>query len=56
MNINLFISYLLLCNKGIIVNLHKLHFPSFPFSLQPTKEFSIIPLFHPSNQTHKREN
>ena len=42
MNINKFISYLLLCNKGIIVNLHKLHFPSFPFSLQPNKR-----VFHP---------
>ena len=32
MNTNKFISYLL-CNKGIIVNLYKLCFPSFPFSL-----------------------
>ena len=31
-----FISYLL-CNKGIIVNLYKLYFPSFPFSLKPNK-------------------
>ena len=42
MNINKFISYLLLCNKGIIVNLHKLHFSSFHFSLQPNKR-----VFHP---------
>ena len=50
MSTNKSISYIL-CNKGIIVNLYKLHFPSFPFSLQPNKR-----VFHPSNQTHKREN
>ena len=41
MNINKYISYLL-CNKGIIVNLYKLNFSSFHFSLQPSKR-----VFHP---------
>ena len=41
MSTNKYISYIL-CNKGIIVNLYKLHFPSFHFSLQPNK---IV--FHP---------
>ena len=41
MSINKFISYILY-NKGIIVNLHKLHFLSFYFSLQPNKR-----VFHP---------
>ena len=41
MSINKFISYLL-CNKGIIVNLYKLHFSSFHFSLQQNKR-----VFHP---------
>ena len=41
MSTNKSISYLL-CNKGIIVNLYKLNFPSFPFSLQPNKR-----VFHP---------
>ena len=36
MCINKYISYLL-CNKGIIVNLYKLNFSSFHFSLQPNK-------------------
>ena len=36
MSTNKFISYIL-CNKGIIVNLYKLHFSSFYFSLQPNK-------------------
>ena len=40
MRINKFISYIL-CNKGIIVNLHKLHFPSFPF-FSPTKQKSFL--------------
>ena len=42
-SINKFISYIL-CNKGIIVNLYKLHFPSSSFSLQPNKK-----VFHPPN-------
>ena len=36
MSTNKSISYIL-SNKSIIVNLYKLHFPSFPFSLQPNK-------------------
>ena len=46
MNINKFISYLLY-NKGIIVNLHKLHFSFFPFSLQPNKRVFHHPTFPP---------
>ena len=41
MSTNKSISYILY-NKGIIVNLYKLYFPSFPFSLQPNKR-----VFHP---------
>lgn len=41
MSINKSISYIL-CNKDIIVYLYKLHFSSFPFSLQPNKK-----VFHP---------
>ena len=41
MNTNKSISYIL-CNKGIIVNLYKLHFSSFSFFLQPNKR-----VFHP---------
>ena len=41
MSTNKYISYLL-CNKGIIVNLYKLHFPSSHFSFQPNKR-----VFHP---------
>ena len=41
MSTNKSISYIL-CNNGIIVNLYKLHFSSFPFSLQPNKR-----VFHP---------
>ena len=40
MRINKFISYIL-CNKGIIINLHKLHFLSFPF-FSPTKQKSFL--------------
>ena len=36
MSTNKSISYIL-CNKDIIVNLYKLHFPSLPFSFQPNK-------------------
>ena len=36
MSTNKSISYIL-CNKDIIVNLYKLHFPSFHFSFQPNK-------------------
>ena len=34
--------FYLLCNKGIIVNLYKLYFPYFSFSLKPNKR-----VFHP---------
>ena len=40
MRINKFISYIL-CKKSIIVNLHKLHFPSFPF-FSSTKQKSFL--------------
>ena len=46
MSINKSISYIL-CNKGIIVNLYKLHFPSFHFSLQPNKRVFHLPTFPP---------
>ena len=46
MSTNKSISYIL-CNKGIIVNLYKLHFPSFPFSLQPHKRVFHPPTFPP---------
>ena len=39
-----FISYLL-CNKGIIVNLYKLHFLSSHFSFQPYKRVIHPPTF-----------
>ena len=42
MSTNKFIFYILY-NKGIIINLYKLHFPSFPFF--PTKQKSF-PLSH----------
>ena len=45
------LTFPLLYNKDIIVNLYKLHFPSSTFSLQPNKK-----VFHPFNQTHMREN
>ena len=46
MSTNKSISYIL-CNKGIIVNLYKLHFPSFLFSLQPNKRVFHPPTFPP---------
>ena len=46
MSANKFIFYIL-CNKGIIVNLYKLHFSSFPFSLQPNKKVFHPPTFPP---------
>ena len=46
MSTNKFISYIL-CNKGIIVNLYKLHFPSFHFSLPPNKRVFYPPTFPP---------
>ena len=46
MSTNKFISYIL-CNKGIIVNLYKLHFSSFSFSFQPNKRVFYPPTFLP---------
>ena len=55
MSINKFISYIL-CNKGIIVNLSKLHFSSFYFSFQPNKRvfhfLTFLPL-QPNTQEKK---
>ena len=39
--------FYILYNKGIIVNLYKLHFPSFPFSLKPNKRVFHPPTFLP---------
>ena len=39
--------FYILCNKNIIINLYKLHFPSFPFSLQPNKRVFHLPTFPP---------
>ena len=50
------LTFPLLYNKDIIVNLYKLHFPCSPFSLQLNKKVFHPPLFHSSNQTHMREN
>ena len=44
MSINKSISYLL-CNKGIIVNLYKLHFLFSYFSFQPNKRIFHLPTF-----------
>ena len=53
MGINKFIFYVL-CNKGIIVNLYKLHFLSFYYSLQPNKRVFHPPTFPPLQpNTHK---
>ena len=46
MSINKFNSYML-CNKGIIVNLYKLYFSFFHFSLQPNKRVFHPPTFPP---------
>ena len=53
MSINKFISYIL-CNKGIIVNLYKLHFSSSHFSLQPNKR-DFHPLTFPPLQPSTQE-
>ena len=50
MSTNKSISYLL-CNKGRIVNLYKLHFLSSHFSFQPNKRVFHPPTF-PSLQPH----
>ena len=44
----------LLCNKCIIVNLYKLYFPFFSFSLQPNKRVFHPPTF-PSLQPNTQE-
>ena len=46
MSINKYISYIL-CNNGIIVNLYKLNFLSFPFFLQPNKRVFHLLTFPP---------
>ena len=46
MSTNKSISYVL-CNKGIIINLYKLHFSSFPFFFQPNKKVFHLPTFPP---------
>ena len=53
MSTNKSISYLL-CNKGIIVNLYKLHFLSSHFSFQPNKRVFRPPTF-PSLQPNTHE-
>ena len=53
MSTNKFISYLL-CNKGIIVNLYKLHFLSSHFSFQSNKGVFHPPTF-PSLQPNTHE-
>ena len=48
--------FYLLCNKGIIVNLYKLYFSSYPFSLQPNKRVFhplTFPPFQPNTQEGK---
>ena len=55
MSTNKSISYIL-CNKSIIVNLYKLYFSSFPFSLQPNKKVFhplTFPPFQPNTQEGK---
>ena len=50
------LTFPLLYNKDIIVNVYKLHFPSFPFSLQPNKKVfhpPTFPLFQ--SNTHKQK-
>ena len=54
MNINKFISQLL-CNKDIIVNLHKLHFLFLPFSLQSNKRVFHHLTFPPLQPNTKEE-
>ena len=55
MSVNISISYILY-NKDIIVNLHKLHFPSSPFSLQPNKKVFHSPTFPPLQPSTHKEN
>ena len=53
MSTNKSISYILY-NKGIIINLYKLHFSSFHFSLQPNKRV-FHPFTFPSLQPNTQE-
>ena len=53
MSTNKSISYIL-CNKGKIINLYKLYFPSFPFSLRPNKRV-FYPLTFPPLQPNTQE-
>ena len=43
-------------NKDIMVNLYQLYFTSSHFYLNQTKKFSILILFHLSNQIQIKEN
>ena len=54
MSTNKSISYLL-CNKGIIVNLYKLYFSSFHFSLQSNKRVFHPPTFPPLQPNTQEE-
>ena len=50
------LTFPLLYNKDIIVSLYKLHFPSFPFSLQPNKKvfhFLTFPPLQPNTHEGK---
>ena len=48
------LTFPLLYNKDIIVNLYKLHFPSSHFSLQPNKKVLHPPSFPPfQRNTHE---
>ena len=50
------LTFLLLYNKDIIVNLYKLHFPFFHFSLQLNKKVFHHPTFLPFQpNTHEEE-
>ena len=48
------LTFPLLYNKDIIVNLYKLHFPFSPFSLQPNKKI-LHPLTFPPLQPNTQE-
>ena len=51
------LTFLLLYNKDIIVNLYKLHFLSFPFSLQLNKKVFHPPPFPPLQpNTHEEKS
>ena len=48
--------FYILCTKGIIVNLYKLHFHPSIFLSNQTKKLFTLPLFHPSIQTHPKSH